>query len=102
MARIFETPGHTPYNISLFIEPDCVLYCGDCIVKEYLPNLEAGDQQEWLSWLQAIDTIEVLAPDALVPGHGDIIIGKSEIKVELERMRSILHIALKESKAPTL
>ena len=101
-ANIFETAGHTPYNGTVFIEPDGVLYCGDCIVKEYIPNLEAGNQQDWISWLQAIDTIEILNPDAIVPGHGDIIAGRSNIKVELDRIRSILHTALKESKAPAL
>lgn len=101
-TKIIETPGHTPYNISIYIEPDCVLYCGDCVVKEYIPNLEAGDQQDWINWLQAIDTIESLAPAAIIPGHGDIIAGTNCINVELGRMRSILHTAIKDAKAPTL
>ena len=101
-AKIFETPGHTPFNVSIFIEPESILYCGDCVVSEYLPNLEAGDQQDWSNWLQALGTIENLDPVALVPGHGHIIVGKSNIKVELKRMRRILNTAIKESKAPTL
>ncbi len=101
-AKVIETPGHTAYNVSIYIEPDGVLYCGDCVVKEYIPNLEAGGQQDWMKWLQAIDIIERLAPVALVPGHGDVIAGKSCISVELDRMRTILDTAIKDSKAPTL
>jgi len=101
-AKIFETPGHTPFNLSIFIEPDRVVYCGDCVVSEYLPNLEGGGQQDWINWLDAITAIEGLEPIAIVPGHGPVIVGQSSITIELERMRSILHTAIRESKAPTL
>ncbi len=86
-VKIFETPGHPPYNMSVFIEPEGVLYCGECVVKEYLPNLEAGERQDWINWIQALDTIEYLNPDTIVPGHGDIIVGKQSITNIIKMLR---------------
>ena len=39
---ILLTPGHTPSNISVYVPSDGVLFCGDCLVNGYLPNLDAG------------------------------------------------------------
>ena len=41
-AEILLTPGHTPTNLSVWIPEDRVLYTGDCLIHEYLPNLDAG------------------------------------------------------------
>ncbi len=100
-AVVYETPGHTPFNISLFIEPDRVLFCGDCVVTGYIPNLEVGNQLEWQIWLHSINNLEKLKPNIIVPGHGDSLVGKSSINKELNNMRNILHNAIEESKAPT-
>lgn len=101
-AKILATPGHTPFNMSIFIETERVLYCGDCIVSEYLPNLETGNKQDWRIWLQSLNDIERLNPEIIIPGHGDVITGKSCINIALEKMRGVLSTAIKESKAPTL
>ncbi len=100
-ALVYETPGHTPFNISLFIEPDLVLFCGDCIVTEYIPNLEVGNQREWQTWLESISNLEKLKPEIIIPGHGDAIVGKSNIYKEIINIRSILNSSIAESKAPT-
>ncbi len=100
-AVVYETPGHTPFNISLFIEPDHVLLCGDCIVTGYIPNLEVGNQPEWQTWLKSINILEKLNPEIIVPGHGDSIVGKSSINKEIINIRSVLNSAIAESKAPT-
>jgi glyoxylase-like metal-dependent hydrolase (beta-lactamase superfamily II) len=100
-ATVYETPGHTPSNISIFIEPDRVLFCGDCVVTGYIPNLEVGNQLEWQTWLQSINILENLNPEIIIPGHGDSVVGKSSISKELNNMRSILNNAIEESKAPT-
>ncbi len=100
-ALVYETPGHTPYNISLSIEPDRVLFCGDCVVTGYMPNLEVGNQLKWQTWLQSINNLEKLNPEIIIPGHGDSIVGKSSISKELNNIRIFLNNAIEESKAPT-
>ncbi|HEU5377262.1 MAG TPA: MBL fold metallo-hydrolase, partial [Ktedonobacteraceae bacterium] len=68
-VQVFPTPGHTATNLSIFIPSDGVLYCGDCLVSAYLPNLEEGTKTEWRTWLDSLDRIEALAPEIIVPGQ---------------------------------
>ena len=46
-AKIVLTPGHTPSNLSVFVPEDGVLYCGDCLISGYLPNLDCGALPDW-------------------------------------------------------
>ncbi len=101
-VKVFETPGHTPFNLSFFVEEDKALYCGDCIVTGYIPNLEVGKVEDWHIWLKSIEKIENLEPEIIIPGHGDYIQGKNNVSQELNRMRAILNTAIQESKPPTL
>ncbi len=101
VIQVIETPGHTPCNLSLYLKSDQVLFTGDCIVGSYLPNLEIGREKDWNAWLHSLDKIEALNPLAIVPGHGDIVTGRSQIKLEIARTRKILKTAIQEAKAPT-
>lgn len=99
-VQILLTPGHTPTNISLFVPSDNVLFCSDCIVTSYLPNLEDGTSADWQAWLDSLELLEALAPTIVVPGHGQILQGQ-QIKDEWERTREILNTAIKTGRAPT-
>ena len=48
-VEILFTPGHTRTNLSVWVAQDRVLYTGDCVVREYLPNLDAGSADDWKS-----------------------------------------------------
>ena len=98
--EILATPGHTAWNLSVYNPGDEVLFCADCIVSSYLPNLEAGASDDWRRWLNSLDAIEALAPKIIVPGHGNVI-RDSAIAAEIERMRKIITTAIEEGKAPT-
>ena len=99
-ADLIFTPGHTSTNISIYMKEEKVLYTGDCIVGKYLPNLEAGNKDDWKKWLNSLDLISSLDLDFVVPGHGNVIVG-SEIKNEIQRIRIILQVAIEENKPPT-
>lgn len=100
-VEVLPTPGHTTTNISVFVPTDGILYCGDCLVSGYLPNLEEGSYEDWRTWLVSLDRVEALAPTIVVPGHGEIMRGK-EIAVELQRTRRVLETAISRGVAPTL
>jgi glyoxylase-like metal-dependent hydrolase (beta-lactamase superfamily II)/ribosomal protein S18 acetylase RimI-like enzyme len=100
-VQIIFTPGHTPTNISVFLPEEGVLYCGDCIVSDYVPNLEGGSLDQWFIWLASLNKIEALAPKIIMPGHGEVLMG-ARIKAEIERVRQVLQTALHENVAPTL
>ena len=85
------TPGHTPTNVSVYVPQDGVLFCGDCLINGYMPNLDCGTELDWRQWLVSLDRIARLAPRAVVPGHGPVAIGNDvgriieTVRNELER-----------------
>ena len=99
-AEIIFTPGHTSSNLSVHIPKDKVLYCGDCIVNGYLPNLEAGTNYDWTVWLKSLERICSLNLDYIIPGHGQGI-ERTLIKKEIDRMQRIIEKAIVNGKAPT-
>ncbi len=98
-VHIIMTPGHTKSNISVYAQK--VLYCGDCVIPELLPNLEEGKVAEWQKWINSLETIELLNFEYLVPGHGFVVSGKSDIHSTISRMKNILGDAIRSGKAPT-
>jgi glyoxylase-like metal-dependent hydrolase (beta-lactamase superfamily II) len=100
-VRILLTPGHTPTNLAIYIPGDRVVFCGDCLVNGYVPNLEGGTRPDWEQWLHSLDTLAVLQPDYLIPGHGHVLVG-AQIAAEIQRVRLILQTAIRTGIAPTL
>lgn len=99
-AEVISTPGHTSINQSIYSRTDNVLFCADCIVTDYIPNLEAGNRNDWQRWLTSLQIIENLAPEVVVPGHGQVMRGQ-EISTQIARMRGVVERALEQGKAPT-
>jgi glyoxylase-like metal-dependent hydrolase (beta-lactamase superfamily II) len=97
---ILLTPGHTPSNISVYVPSDGVLYCGDCLVNGYVPNLDAGSKEDWLIWLNSLDRIAELDPRVIVPGHGPIAKG-SEVPRLIASVREVLEQAIDRGHSPT-
>lgn len=98
--QILLTPGHTPSNISVYVPSDGVLYCGDCLVNQYLPNLDAGSVSDWIIWHNSLDRIADLAPHILVPGHGPIAMGE-QVPVLIATVRGVLEQAIAKRQSPT-
>lgn len=99
-VEVLAMPGHTPHNLAFYIHSDRVLFCGDCIVSGYIPNLEAGSKEDWESWKVSLARIRKLELDSVVPGHGNIIFG-DEIATALDRVNTVLTLAITTGKAPT-
>jgi len=100
-AKIIFTPGHTATNVSVYIPKEKVLYCGDCIVNKYIPNLEAGSKEDWIIWINSLEKISKLEIDFIIPGHGNILAG-AEIFEEIKRVHKIIDSAIVGNKAPTV
>ena len=97
---ILLTPGHTPSNISVYVPSDGVLYCGDCLVNGYIPNLDAGSKDDWLVWLNSLDRIADLDARIVVPGHGPIAKG-GEVPRLMAGVREVLERAIESGRSPT-
>jgi glyoxylase-like metal-dependent hydrolase (beta-lactamase superfamily II) len=98
--EILLTPGHTPSNISVYVPSDGVLFCGDCLVNGYLPNLEAGSVNDWSSWLKSLDRVTAIAPWIVVPGHGPVATG-DEVSRLIESVREVLQQSIEAGRSPT-
>jgi hypothetical protein len=53
------------------------------LIREYLPNLDAGSRADWQLWLKSLDRIERLKPGFVVGGHGPVSRG-DEIPVAVD------------------
>jgi glyoxylase-like metal-dependent hydrolase (beta-lactamase superfamily II) len=98
--QILLTPGHTPSNISVYVPSDRVLYCGDCLVNGYLPNLDAGSVAGWEIWLRSLDRVAGLAPRIVVPGHGPVAKG-DDVPRLIAGVREVLERAIATGQSPT-
>lgn len=70
-------------------------------MNDYIPNLEAGNKEDWETWLDSIQRISKLKLDFIIPGHGNVISG-SQIAREITRASKIIETAIKNNKAPTV
>lgn len=99
-VEILLTPGHTPTNLSVWVPEDGVLFTGDCVIREYLPNLDSGGIADWQLWLDSLDRIERLKPDFVVGGHGPVSRG-NEIPAAIDSMRKVLKESIARGSSPT-
>ncbi len=101
-VQILLTPGHTKTNISVYCKKERIIYCGDCVLPVFIPNLEDGDKSDWQIWIESLERIKALDNEILVPGHGNVIFGKNKIYEEIERTKDIIVDAIKNDRAPTI
>ena len=73
----------------VYVPVDSVLFTGDIIVTDYIPNLESGGPAEWKQWLSALELVRELEPSIVVPGHGRVLEG-SEIEKEVKRVEQVI------------
>jgi glyoxylase-like metal-dependent hydrolase (beta-lactamase superfamily II) len=72
--RVVPTPGHSPGHICLWAEQDRLLCSGDHLLKNISPpvTFERGFERDPMgSFLESLNTVQRLAPDLVLPGHGD-------------------------------
>lgn len=99
-VEVILTPGHTKTNISIWLPSQSVLYCGDCLVHLYLPNLDASEPPDWPVWLRSIERIRLLHAHTIVCGHGPVAIGAGADSV-IERVSNELNDAIQRGTSPT-
>jgi glyoxylase-like metal-dependent hydrolase (beta-lactamase superfamily II) len=99
-VKILLTPGHTPSNVSVYVPSDGVLFCGDCLVNGYLPNLDTGSLPDWRIWLESLDRVAEIEPRIVVPGHGPVATA-DEVPRLVASIREVLLQAIEAGRSPT-
>ena len=100
LASVLFTPGHTATNVSVWVEDEKVLYTGDCLSNEYVPNLDAGGVEDWKVWLASLRKVEALRAEIVVPGHGPVARG-GDVRRVIATVRRALEEAIVQGVSPT-
>ena len=67
--QLINFPGHTPYEVAVFIPEEKVIFTSDnvcCRVQAFLREALPFE------WLKSLEKMEQLEMDVIVPGHGEI------------------------------
>nr|CBH37694.1 conserved hypothetical protein, metallo-beta-lactamase superfamily [uncultured archaeon]CBH40011.1 conserved hypothetical protein, metallo-beta-lactamase superfamily [uncultured archaeon] len=84
--RIQHTPGHSPESICFYAADKKTLLSGDLVFDKGIgrTDLPFGNTEELIS---SINTISALDTELLLPGHGAIIKGRSNVKRNYDFIR---------------
>ena len=90
---ILHTPGHSPGSICFYGEEKKILICGDLVFEQGVgrTDLPFGNMDELRN---SIETISALDTELLLPGHGRIIEGESNVKRNYEFIKAVYFNAL--------
>lgn len=79
-------PAHTCTDVMVFFPEEKVLYAGDIVFRLCTP---IGWEGTFDNWISALDRIEGLAPEVVVPGHGPLcgVEGAREMRAYLDYVR---------------
>ena len=67
--QIRRLGGHTPACSVVYIPEEKVLFAGDVVIEERNPGMRDANLRQWIS---ALEWIEGLPAEQIVPGHGEI------------------------------
>jgi glyoxylase-like metal-dependent hydrolase (beta-lactamase superfamily II) len=60
-------PAHAPEDLMVYVPSEKVLFAGDLVFRGRIPFVGNADSK---GWLLALDEIEKLHPNIVIPGHG--------------------------------
>lgn len=67
--KLINLPGHTPYQVAIFIPEEKVVFTSDNVFCRVQPWLQQAVPFEWLESLKRLETLNA---KVLVPGHGGV------------------------------
>lgn len=84
--RIQHTPGHSPESICFYAVDKKTLISGDLVFDKGIgrTDLPFGNTEELIN---SINTISTLDTELLLPGHGAILKGRSNVKMNYDFIR---------------
>jgi cyclase len=68
--QLINLPGHTPFQVAIFVPEEGVLFTTDNVLGAFQPSLRQALPYQWID---SIHRMEALKPKILVPGHGPLI-----------------------------
>ncbi len=88
--EIYHTPGHSPGSISIYLPDSKALITGDVIFQAGVGRTDfPGGNGRLLK--KSIDRLAELDTEYLLPGHGDLVIGKDQVKRNFEYVADVYY-----------
>ena len=83
--QVFHTPGHSPGSVCFYSPTDKVLVTGDVIFKDGIgrTDLPGGNGKQLK---QSLEKLSRIPAEFVLPGHGDIVSGRDQVKANHERI----------------
>ena len=83
--KVFYTPGHSPGSICLYFPDQKILFSGDLLFKGGVgrTDLPGGNGSQLKDSIKSLTQLDI---EWLLPGHGEIISGATEIKTNFDRV----------------
>jgi len=84
--RIYKTPGHSPGSLSIYWPGRKVLFTGDLIFYGGIGRTDFPEGNSKLL-MESIEKMSTLDTELLLPGHGDLVMGKDLVLQNYESIR---------------
>lgn len=86
--KVFHTPGHSPGSVSLYWPDQKVLFTGDLIFKGGIgrTDLPGGNGSELKQSIKKLSELDI---QWLLPGHGDIINGTTDVEMNFAQLQQL-------------
>lgn len=84
--RIYQTPGHSPGSLSIYWPERKALFTGDLIFKDGIGRTDLPEGDPSLL-KESIERMSQLETEILLPGHGEIVTGRSRVLQNFEFIR---------------
>jgi len=68
-------PAHAPEDLMVYVPSEKVLFAGDLVFRGRIPFVGNANSK---GWLFALDEIEKLNPNVVIPGHGNYSVNPTE------------------------
>ena len=88
--EIIHTPGHSPGSVCLYFNEDKTLICGDLIFERSFGRTDLPGGEPTLI-KKSIERISNLDIELLLPGHGNFIKGKKNVRNNFDFIKKILN-----------
>ena len=88
--EMYHTPGHSPGSISIYLPDSKALIAGDVIFQSGVGRTDfPGGNGKLLK--KSIDRLAQLDTEYLLPGHGDLVIGKERVKRNFDYVADVYY-----------
>jgi len=89
-------PGHTGGDSIVWIPDAHIVFCGDMLWKEHVPNLIDASTKAWIESLDAME--KDYGPSMWVPGHGSVAKGQ-DVKIFRKYLQDLIASVRREQAA---